>query len=173
MTSGEGSGEGGGGSSSLKETFEMYRREHQREHSNVAAANEVRMKEHQHAHDIQHTMREDQLKEREARLDIRLAGMNEIREQLNDQARTFMRTETAMAKFSALEDRLSTIEKIQAARAGLEGKADGLDTRLDIVEKEMVAQRGQRGGASATLSYIMMAIGAVLSLLALYSFFAK
>jgi peptidoglycan hydrolase CwlO-like protein len=144
-----------GGASSLKESFEMYRNEHRREHSHVEAAMETRLKEHQASHDREHEMREEQAREREKRLDIRLAGMNEIREQLNDQARTFMRTETATAKIEALDKSI-----------------DALSERINSLDKLLAAQAGQRGGSAATISYIMMAIGAALSILALYSFFA-
>ena len=160
------------GSSSLKEAFEMYRAEHRREHERDSAAMEVRLKEHQHAHDREHQMREEAGREREARLDLRLATMNEIRQQLNDQASTFMRGETAYAKFTAIEDRMSGIERIQASRSGLESKVEGIDTRLDIVEKAMAAQAGQRGGSAAAISYIALAIGALAGLIGLFTYFA-
>lgn len=128
--------------------IETRHQEHQGEHAKDANANEVRMKEHQASHDREHSMRDLRDKENDEKLNIRLKGMNEIREQLNMQAATFMRIDAAEAKFTAMGDRIANIEKWRAATEG----------------------RG--GGASSTIGYIALAISMAIGLITLFVFFS-
>jgi predicted RNase H-like nuclease (RuvC/YqgF family) len=166
--------EGGGyasGATSLKESVEMYRAEHRREHESKEAANEIRMKEHAAAHALQHMMTTEADRERQDKLDIRLAGMNELRGALSDLSAKMSTKEYVDARIEALISRIETLGHTLSDKLDASGKSDS--ERLKKIEEEMAAQRGTRGGSAATISYIMMAIGAALSILALYSFFAK
>lgn len=125
-------------------SIEAQRQDHQLEHVKDANSNEVRMKEHQGSHDREHSMRDLRDKENDEKLNIRLLGMNEIREQLNVQATTFMRAESADAKFSAQSERLANLEKW---RAQVEGRG---------------------GGSSQTITWIVTGISVAGALLAIF-----
>lgn len=128
-------------------SIEAQRQDHQLEHVKDANSNEVRMKEHQGSHDREHSMRDLRDKENDEKLNIRLQGMNEIREQLNTQAATFMRQESADAKFTAMADRIANMEKW---RAQVEGRG---------------------GGASQTIVWIFAGLSALATVVGLVAIF--
>uniref|UniRef100_A0A6M3J358 Uncharacterized protein n=2 Tax=viral metagenome TaxID=1070528 RepID=A0A6M3J358_9ZZZZ len=62
-------------------------------------------------------------------LEFRLAGMNEIRSQLSDQAATFLRKDEAKAQFEKLEMK---VDMLQSAMAKREGSARWTDYMVTI-----------------------------------------
>ena len=131
---------------------------------------EVRLLEHQGAHDREHSTAEKNAEKDEKKLDTRLLGMNEIREQLNNQAATFARLDYVDAKVTGLA------EKLEQAISNLEGRREQavtvLTARLDTVEKTLVSIAGNTGGARQTIAYIFAGLGAVATIVSLFIFFS-
>ena len=143
---------------SLKEYIEDHKRAHAREHdrdwhshseshTRERDALEIRLREHAASHEREHIQRDIRDKENDDKLNIRLAGMNEIRAQLNEQAQTFVRSEAADAKFSAMTDRLANLERW---RAQVEGRG---------------------GGASQTVIWIFAGLSALATVVGLMALF--
>jgi len=126
------------------------------------AALEVRLSEHQAAHDREHATQEKNDIKDEAKLEIRLAGMNEIREQLNMQAATFVRADNVDNRFTALQERMEQGDK------NLGGRMDTIIGRLDAVDKTLASTSGRSGGSAATVSYIVMGIGALATIISIF-----
>lgn len=87
--------------------------------------------------------------EQQARdLTTRLAGVNEFRQTLSDQAATFVTRETVQAQVGALES------KIAAA-----------DAKIDGVDKRVTTNEGRGAGQSSVLGYIVGAAGVGVAIL--------
>lgn len=97
-----------------------------------------------HAHEVAHT-REHELteinrKETKTELKEKLLDMNEFRNQLKDQAATFVQGETVRAWIAVVAD------------------------RLDKVEDTLQLMRGERGGVDSTIKWIIAGVGLLSSL---------
>ena len=82
-------------------------------------------------------------------MDKRLEGMNEFRAQLKEQAATF------------------------ATKDQLDARIAPIDLRLQNIEKALVASQGKGTGASTTIQYIVMALGALVTISTLLVIFSR
>jgi len=83
--------------------------------------------------------------EQQARdLTTRLAGVNEFRQTLSDQAGTFVTRETVQAMVSALDAKIS-----------------GANTAIEGVDKRVTINEGRNQGATGLLGYIIGVFGIV------------
>ena len=165
-------GNDAGGSTSLKESFEMYRTEHRREHETAHST-----------HDKEHQLREEQTKERQVAMDHRLEGMNEVRGAMADLSARMATKEYVEGKLSSIDtamdlaakaenERVKKIEDELIASRSLIALVPQLENRVKEVEQANVKQAGQRGGTAATISYIVLALGAAGMIIGLFSVFA-
>jgi hypothetical protein len=110
---------------------------------------------HEHAHEREHEATEQAIKTATIGLDKRLDAMNEFRDQLRDQASTFVRQEN----FDTFKDE---------RRHALSALEDANDRRFDELRQLIATEReerraaeGVRRGMSATTAIIVTAIGVV------------
>lgn len=82
-------------------------------------------------------------------LATRLAGVNEFRQTLSDQAATFVTRETVQAQIGALE-----------------AKIDANNSKIESVDKRVTTNEGRNAGQSSIIGYIVGAAGVGVAVLA-------
>lgn len=129
-----------------------------------AAAHEREHVAHQH----EHVLTEDALKKAATHIDQRLAAMNEFREQLRDQAATFVRRELMDAEFKALAARLETaitgVEQLVSQRA--QSNAD----RITVLEQNQAQAAGRDKGIGTSWAVVLAVVGLVGGLIGIVVF---
>lgn len=114
---------------------------------------------HALAHIDQHRADEKAIGKATEQLNQRLEGMNEFRDQLREQATTFMRIDTYTQAHITLENR------VEALGDSLEAKIDALTAhnteRIAVLEKAQFTLAGRQGGASQTIIWIFGGLAAL------------
>lgn len=129
-----------------------------------AAAHEREHVAHRHEHELT----EDALKKAATHIDQRLAAMNEFREQLRDQASTFVRRELMDAEIKAIAARLETaitgVEQLVSQRA--QTNAD----KIAVLERYQAQTAGRDKGIGASWGVVLGAVGLVGGLISIVLF---
>lgn len=120
---------------------------------------DVRLGEHQASHDREHVTAQQNAEKDEKKLDTRLLTMNEIREQLNQQAATFARTEYVDARFTSFIERMEAADRNNESRREADTKT--IVARLDSIEKHQVQGVGRSGGSAQAIAYVVLALTVV------------
>jgi hypothetical protein len=141
-------------------TEEDYRwAEHASHHNQDREDNRERRQEHQRQH-------RDEAEARgiaEKRMNERLQGMNEFRDQLKDQASAFLPRNEYYTNHKALESKLETT--VQGMESSLEAAIDRVLTVTQTNAKDIADIRSERKGMVSTVRFLVGAIGVVLTVL--------
>lgn len=144
-----------------KEVFLNYILDHRREHDKDATNFATRLGDMRMAYDKIELMRIEHEKERQIQLDGKLYAMNEIRKQLNDQARTFASSEIT----DSLKERLVSLERTSVERFSAKEVVDGIDKRLDVIEKANANFQGRLWAMGVGISAVVIMINIAIKFL--------
>lgn len=110
----------------LRREVELWEKAHTREHET-----------HGLSHDREHLYTQKAIEKAETALSIRLEGMNAIREQLRDQASSFVTREVAEVQHSAIATRLdhlrNRLDAMDTWRSGVEGRTLGIAAAVGAI----------------------------------------
>lgn len=113
----------------------------------------------------------------ESSMNKRLDAMNEFRDQLREQAATFMRREESLQRHDATNDKVDAIEKrleerIESWKLDANKADDALNDKIVAINRRIDLQDGARAGTSANVRniYAFVAfVGVVISIIVLIS----
>ena len=109
----------------LRREMELWERSHTREHE-----------QHGDFHDREHAATQKAIDKAESTLGMRLEGMNAIREQLREQADTFLTTAVFNVQHDALIARIDRlvdrIDKNERWQSGIEGRTIGIAAAIGL-----------------------------------------
>jgi hypothetical protein len=121
---------------------------------------EARDKAHEEAHRIE---REVADRERES-MSFRLAGMNEFRQQLNDQTKTFATSDSLQSKIDQLDQRMSQNREDTLSRIGTLERT--FNARNELISQQLAQSKGSddliRWAVPLVITIVVVAVGFLL-----------